>query len=976
MSPGNFGLAVCILFAGVSGVLGVSIPAKLLGEEDKAIASRRSKLEAWCQQELESQDKQRKELVKLRDDMGAGEDDVDEMRSLMPQILLQAGTELITGINASATEEENLDLEVKCLKQVEAALQSKDDGGRRWFFVQGESRGLRAVRSVLQQAQEHLEHVRAEQPSNKAVAMNVQDPTQEIEAAKAKLRKFSDATAERRASVLASRSGRQVLDTALAETEAALSDAAGICGLGRSVLGRIEESARPLVEQAMELIGRVEGAEKALKEVASHSRKQKAEQRSASEEEEGVEEASEEDSEAASETKAAIIQQAFQQMLAQASPQRNGLVVLKVAPPGAQGLQVQQAEQTELPLAMQQQLEQSRPPLAVQQQSMPLQQQAMPLLPVPQENPQESPLIEQLKQQQQQLQQQLQELKQVKAAPVPATPAVAASPEPDFFAAAPRPALAALEATTTPFDALDFKTAATSAPSIEVASAHEEPSHSTVAKEPEAVASPRKPAISLAAEADAEIKKEAVATKSKDKAKDEIDSLDKIDQAPVSKAEDSAEVHPHHHADTPAIVDDAAPKSHMKEEVEEKTETAPSSFPASLRGGWQGLLAKKREENKGKPKKPDQASAIMELMQTPTTYTAWTPDKGSNDSPSSDKAKAELLAAEKAFDSDDDDEPKDKKASARSLLQLDDGLGWKKLDEDLGGSDPLSDAPSFFQFGTDVYSAPDVEAANEVLGIVLDKFAQTLGSMALLELSKSSLKKDDLEHLLAKGRLSAEDVEEQRDEKAWKMCASRKSELAEAAQKELEEEGKAYLRRAEARAEAKVLRHEVSARQRLAETFGQSSQSLLSLRVELQKETSQEHELLDRIHKEVDNLSPAATADSDGVELHNTLASLAGFENQGGAALSDAIASAAARRAQAEKSDQRQLADLQTRIAELDKRGLEPQGAAAVLAAAESQHLDEMCSITSDRIKTRLAKQEGEKLALRTALSVLEAAAH
>lgn len=45
---------------------------------------------------------------------------------------------------------------------------------------------------------------------------------------------------------------------------------------------------------------------------------------------------------------------------------------------------------------------------------------------------------------------------------------------------------------------------------------------------------------------------------------------------------------------------------------------APKDFPAALRGGWQGLLAKKRVK-----KVKDEASSIMELMQTPKTYTAW-----------------------------------------------------------------------------------------------------------------------------------------------------------------------------------------------------------------------------------------------------------------------------------------------------------------------------------------------------------------
>lgn len=50
---------------------------------------------------------------------------------------------------------------------------------------------------------------------------------------------------------------------------------------------------------------------------------------------------------------------------------------------------------------------------------------------------------------------------------------------------------------------------------------------------------------------------------------------------------------------------------------------APKDFPAALRGGWQGLLAKKRAEGFKKPAKAEEHSSIMDLMQTPKTYTAW-----------------------------------------------------------------------------------------------------------------------------------------------------------------------------------------------------------------------------------------------------------------------------------------------------------------------------------------------------------------
>eukprot|EP00438_Fugacium_kawagutii_P024040 Skav212903 [mRNA] locus=scaffold374:142128:144838:- [translate_table: standard] len=69
----------------------------------------------------------------------------------------------------------------------------------------------------------------------------------------------------------------------------------------------------------------------------------------------------------------------------------------------------------------------------------------------------------------------------------------------------------------------------------------------------------------------------------------------------------------------------AGAKSYDKLEADEESHRmqAPKDFPAALRGGWQALLAKKRAESFKKPAKVEEHSSIMDLMQTPKTYTAW-----------------------------------------------------------------------------------------------------------------------------------------------------------------------------------------------------------------------------------------------------------------------------------------------------------------------------------------------------------------
>ena len=77
-----------------------------------------------------------------------------------------------------------------------------------------------------------------------------------------------------------------------------------------------------------------------------------------------------------------------------------------------------------------------------------------------------------------------------------------------------------------------------------------------------------------------------------------------------------------------ALPDVSREKSDAKsKEAEEDDSTrlqAPKDFPAALRGGWQALLAKKRAEGvKKTPKAEEHSTSIMDLMQTPKTYTAW-----------------------------------------------------------------------------------------------------------------------------------------------------------------------------------------------------------------------------------------------------------------------------------------------------------------------------------------------------------------
>ena len=194
---------------------------------------------------------------------------------------------------------------------------------------------------------------------------------------------------------------------------------------------------------------------------------------------------------------------------------------------------------------------------------------------------------QQLQQQQQQMQQQMAELRQLQA--VAASRHVAAdavsSAESLLSAAAP------------------LQDAAPPAP--QPAS---KPVSAIQPSKPARTAKPVKPSMSLAAEAAEDSKLDLSESEEKE--------LETLPTPAHSRKRRHQTLEPHEEAPSPAI------KVH-DESLDIPKMQAPKDFPAALRGGWQGLLAKKRAEIKKKPSKPDDGLGIMELMQTPKTYTAW-----------------------------------------------------------------------------------------------------------------------------------------------------------------------------------------------------------------------------------------------------------------------------------------------------------------------------------------------------------------
>lgn len=406
-----------------------------------------------------------------------------------------------------------------------------------------------------------------------------------------------------------------------------------------------------------------------------------------------------------------------------------------------------------------------------------------------------------------------------------------------------------------------------------------------------------------------------------------------------------------------ALPDVSREKSDAKSKAEEDDSTrlqAPKDFPAALRGGWQALLAKKRAEGvKKTPKAEEHSTSIMDLMQTPKTYTAWQPDK--NAAQPAEKAKEDLLAAEKAFDDDEDSEKSTlgRKKSAKSFLQLD----GDEVKSDIGGADPLA----FFQLGSIIDGATPTFAApsspSEAVSLLLDKFAQVTNSTTLLELAKSNLQSKDFESLLQK--LQAETDED----KSQEFCKSLVQKEVSAEAKLKAELKKDYLQ-AKARHEAQALRHEVIARERLVFVFGNTSRRFAAVQELLQKSFGHEDGRLQQLEAQLIQMEATKSAHSAAQELHSVLEQLKTTMQHAQEELEDTLAGATSRQQQAEKLDQQSLQKLVAHVNDLE-RSHESRD-------SSPEKLEKLCAIAAESRAQRQEKHQMEVEALRASKALSE----
>lgn len=394
----------------------------------------------------------------------------------------------------------------------------------------------------------------------------------------------------------------------------------------------------------------------------------------------------------------------------------------------------------------------------------------------------------------------------------------------------------------------------------------------------------------------------------------------------------------------------------------------PEGIPASLRGGWQALLAKKRAEHKDKPQVKDQAAQILDLVRTPTTYTAWHPEATATDPSAVAKAKSALEKAEKEF-SDDDKTPEKggEKKPKSSFLQI------------FGGDEDYRRAfgPWSMLQTSSVVSHRTAQA--QAASMVLEQFASSLGSTPIFRLAKMPFNLEKLTSILLQMQEAESSADfRSREASAEAACSKFKSEAAAKARQEAERREQEARAAQEEQAKTELLQRELLARERIVQVLDHAYQSLTILGGQLKES---QDELLQHLKHKAKALMSRGSKQL--AELMETLGRLEGLEEAGSLELQDAVDAAAARRLASEEKSKQVLEEIKGKLAAVQsswkmRQNLASQmfgGTPSLLEVEQDsdmqKHFTEMCEVTRQQTTAKHVKREGEKAAIRAAIAVM-----
>lgn len=389
----------------------------------------------------------------------------------------------------------------------------------------------------------------------------------------------------------------------------------------------------------------------------------------------------------------------------------------------------------------------------------------------------------------------------------------------------------------------------------------------------------------------------------------------------------------HKHA---RLSDDDAPSESFEDHTSHK-----SPVPAGFEGGWRSLM--KNKPAKKKHKFQDQTNGIMDLVQTPTTYTAWHPD--STDTVLKKSAKAELSAAERAFDAPD---------GAESFLQLD-------------------------LFTEDQAAAGDGSSA-AVAQMLLEQYATTLNSAMLSQLARAELSVSSLKTLWKQiAAVNASTAHGEHEAQSIKWCQDFQRQTRESANKKRSVARQAMLELATTQTQSLVYGQEAKAQGRFLGAVKRDVQGLRELLGRVSHQCDSTGAVTQKLQKDI--LRTLNLADTSlqpkFSDLLMSLGKVEGLVSAGNAELVDMIKAAAARRDKSGTMWQDSLAQVQEEVGDVQKQ----QARLAEQKAEQAEESDQedglkdryqqMCTWTLDDFQARQRQDQCEKTAVQAALIVL-----
>lgn len=410
-----------------------------------------------------------------------------------------------------------------------------------------------------------------------------------------------------------------------------------------------------------------------------------------------------------------------------------------------------------------------------------------------------------------------------------------------------------------------------------------------------------------------------------DTAKGDLDSS--------TDADFSAGSHRHKHAHA----DDAPPPATESFEDHSSSKAVPQGFE----GGWRSLLKKKQAKKKHTFQ--DQTNGIMDLVQTPNTYTAWHPD--SADAVLKKSAKAELSAAEKAFDAPDGPD---------SFLQLE-------------------------LFSQDQASTNDGSAA-AVAQMLLEQYASTLNSAMLAQLSRAELSLASLKTLWKQiAAVNTTVVPNEHEAQSIKWCQDFQGQSRDKQNKKRAVRRQALAEISKTETQSLVYGQEAKAQERFLGAVKRDVQTLRDLLSGVTHQFESTGAVTQKLQKDISRTAGLAdpTLEPKFFDLQMSLGKVEGLVSAGSAELVDMIKAAAARRDRSGKMWQESLAQVQEAVADVQKQ----QARLAEEKAEQAQSSDQedglrdryqqMCKWTLDDFQARQRQDQCEKTAIQAALIVL-----